>query len=53
MISLSGLDLEPKYEKPLAGDIFNSKADTILSKRLLKWEYQIELNKGLRIFFPL
>lgn len=53
MITLSGLELEPKYEKPLAGDVFNSQADTTLTKKLLKWEYQTDLNNGLKIFFPL
>jgi len=51
MIVLSGMKLEPKYEKPLAGDIFTSQADTSLTKKLLKWEYQTKLNDGLKIFF--
>jgi len=53
MIVLSGMKLEPKYEKPLAGDIFTSQADTSLTKKLLKWEYQTKLSDGLKIFFPL
>jgi len=53
MIVLSGLKLEPKYEKPLAGDVFTSQADTSLTKKLLKWEYQTKLSDGLKIFFPL
>lgn len=53
MITLSGLGLEPKYEKPLAGDVFTSQADTTLTSRLLNWEYQTKLNDGLKIFFPL
>lgn len=53
MITLSGLRLEPKYEKPLAGDVSTSQADTFLTKKLLKWEYQTKLNDGLKIFFPL
>jgi len=51
MIVLSGLKLEPKYEKPLAGDVFTSQADTSLTKKLLNWEYQTKLNDGLKIFF--
>ena len=35
MITLSGLRLEPKYEKPLAGDVSTSQADTSLTKKLL------------------
>lgn len=53
MITLSGLELEPKYEKPLTGDVFTSQADTTLTKKLLNWEYQTDLNNGLKIFFPL
>lgn len=53
MITLSGLRLEPKYEKPLAGDVSTSQADTSLTKKLLNWEYQTKLNDGLKIFFPL
>lgn len=52
MIILSGLKLEPKYEKPLAGDVSTSQADTALTKKLLQWEYQTKLNDGLRVFFP-
>ena len=52
MIALSGQVLEPEYEKPLAGDVFTSQADTSLTKRLLSWEYQTKLNDGLQIFFP-
>ncbi len=53
MIELSGLELEPKYEKPLVGDVFTSQADTTLTKKLLNWEYQTELSDGLKIFFSL
>ncbi len=52
MIVLSGLKLEPKYEKPLAGDVFTSQADTSLTKKLFNWEYQTKLNDGLKVFFP-
>ena len=53
MIALSGLKLEPKYEKPLVGDVFTSQADTSMTKKILSWEYQTKLNDGLKIFFPL
>lgn len=53
MITLSGLKLEPKYEKALTGDVFTSQADTNLTKKLLLWEYQTRLDDGLKIFFPL
>lgn len=53
MIVLSGLKLEPKYEKPLTGDVSTSQADTSLTKKLINWEYQTKLNDGLKIFFPL
>ena len=52
-IVLSGLKIEPRYEKPLAGDVFTSQADTSMIKKLLSWEYQTKLNEGLKIFFPL
>lgn len=53
MIVLSGLKLEPKYEKPLTGDVSTSQADTSLTKKLINWEYQTKLSDGLKIFFPL
>jgi len=53
MIVLSGLKLEPKYEKPLTGDVSTSQADTSLTKKLINWKYQTKLSDGLKIFFPL
>lgn len=53
MIDLSGLDLIPKYEKPLEGDVQNSQADTKFTKETLNWEYQTSLKDGLAKFFPL
>lgn len=53
LIELSGLSLEPKYEKPLEGDVFASQADTTLVKKSLNWKYETELKDGLKKFFPL
>lgn len=53
LIDISGFSLEPKYEKPLEGDVRASQADTTLAKRILDWEYKMNLEDGLRRFFPL
>jgi UDP-glucose 4-epimerase len=53
LIELSGLKLEPKYEKPLDGDVLTSQADTSLAKTMLSWKYQTELKEGLQKLFPL
>lgn len=53
MIQLSGLNLEPIYEKPLQGDVQSSQADTTLTAKVLNWRYQTPLKEGLRKFFPL
>jgi len=53
MITLSGLELKPQHEKPLEGDVSSSQADIRLSKKLLDWEYTVQLDDGLKIFFPL
>ena len=53
LIDISGLSLEPKYENPLEGDVRASQADITLTKRMLDWEYQIDLKEGLKKFFPL
>jgi UDP-glucose 4-epimerase len=53
LIDLSGLQLEPKYEKPLEGDVRISQADTTFTKNSLNWEYQTPLKEGLKRFFPL
>jgi UDP-glucose 4-epimerase len=53
MIEISGLDAEPKFEYPLEGDVKFSQADTILTKKLLNWEYKTDLREGLAKFFPL
>ena len=51
MIELSGLELEPQYEKALEGDVQSSQADTSLTESMLKWKYSMELKKGLSKFF--
>jgi len=52
MIELSGLDLNPKYENPLEGDVQNSQADITMAKKMLNWHYTVELKDGLAKFFP-
>ena len=51
MIELSGLKLEPQYEKALDGDVQSSQADTSLTEFMLKWNYSVELREGLSKFF--
>ena len=51
MIELSGLELEPQYEKALDGDVQSSQADTSLTESMLKWKYSMELKNGLSKFF--
>ena len=51
MIEISGLKLEPQYEKALDGDVQSSQADTSLTESTLKWKYSMELKKGLSKFF--
>ena len=52
MIRLSGLSLEPIYEKAREGDIEKSQADTSLAKDLIKWIPKITLKEGLKKIFP-
>ena len=51
MIELSGLKLEPQYEKALDGDVQSSQADTSLTESMLKWKYSVGLKEGLAKFF--
>ena len=51
MIDVSGLKLEPQYEKALDGDVQSSQADTSLTESMLKWKYSVELKEGLSKFF--
>ncbi|WKT58343.1 NAD-dependent epimerase/dehydratase family protein [Candidatus Nitrosotenuis chungbukensis] len=53
LIDISGLSLEPEYQKPLEGDVRVSQADITLTKKMLNWEYKMNLEEGLRKFFPL
>ena len=53
IVILSGLELKPQYEKPLEGDVSASQADTTSAKKFLGWEYTVQLNDGLKKFFPL
>jgi len=52
MIRLSGLSLEPIYEKAREGDIEKSQADTSLAKKLIDWEPKLTLEEGLEKIFP-
>ena len=52
MIRLSGLPLEPIYEKAREGDIVKSQADTSLAKNLIYWEPKTSLEEGLKKIFP-
>ena len=51
MIEISGLKLEPQYEKALDGDVQSSQADTSLTESMLKWKYSVGLKEGLAKFF--
>lgn len=51
MIELSGLNLKPKYEKALDGDVQSSQSDTSLTESILKWKHSMELKDGLGKFF--
>jgi len=51
MIELSGLKLEPEYEKALDGDVQSSQADTSITESILKWKYSVGLREGLSKFF--
>lgn len=52
MIRLSGLPLEPIYEKAREGDIEKSQADTSLAKELIDWVPKLSLEEGLEKIFP-
>ena len=52
MIRLSGLSLEPIYEKAREGDIEKSQADNSLAKNLLNWTPKTTLEEGLQKIFP-
>lgn len=52
MIRLSGLSLEPIYEKAREGDIEKSQADISLAKNLINWDPKTTLEEGLEKIFP-
>jgi len=53
MIRLSGLSIQPVYEKLRKGDIQKSQADISLAKDLINWEPKITLEEGLKQIFPI
>ena len=52
MIRLSGLSIEPIYEKAREGDIEKSQADISLAKNLINWVPKTPLEEGLKKIFP-
>jgi UDP-glucose 4-epimerase len=52
MIRLSGLSIQPIYEKPREGDIEKSQADISLAKDLINWKPKTTLEEGLKKIFP-
>lgn len=52
MIKLSGLSIEPTYEKARDGDIEKSQADISLAKNLINWVPKTTLEEGLEKIFP-
>ena len=51
MIDLSGLDLEPIFDKKLEGDIEKSQADTYLTSKMLGWKSETILKDGLKTLY--
>ena len=47
MIKISGLSVEPFFDKPLEGDIEKSQADITLAKKILNWEPRKKLSHWL------
>ena len=47
MIKISGLNVEPFFDKPLEGDIEKSQADITLAKKILNWEPRKKLSDWL------
>ncbi len=48
MIKISSKNLEPIFDEELPGDIEKSQAHTIHSKEKIEWNYEIELETGLK-----
>ncbi|QLH05754.1 NAD-dependent epimerase/dehydratase family protein [Nitrosopumilus ureiphilus] len=47
IIKASNLTLKPIHKKALEGDVHKSQADVTLAKKLLNWEYKVELKDWL------
>ena len=47
MLKISGLNVEPFFDKPLEGDIEKSQADITLAKKILNWEPRKKLSDWL------
>ena len=47
IVKSSKLKLNPIHQDELKGDVMESKADISLAKKLLNWEYRIDLNDWL------
>ena len=52
MIRLSGLSIEPIYEKSREGEVEKSQADISLAKNLINWVPKTTLEEGLKKIFP-
>ena len=52
IVKSSNLKLDLIHQDELKGDVMESKADVSLAKKLLNWEYKIELNDWLEDIVP-
>ena len=52
IVKSSNLKLDLIHQDALKGDVMESKADVSLAKKLLNWEYNIELNEWLEDIVP-
>jgi nucleoside-diphosphate-sugar epimerase len=52
IVKSSNLKLDLIHQNALKGDVMESKADVSLAKKLLNWEYKIELNEWLEDIVP-
>jgi UDP-glucose 4-epimerase len=51
MIRISGLNIQPIFEKPLEGDVIKSQADTSILDSVFKWKAESKLEDWLEITF--
>jgi len=51
IIELSGKQLEIDFDSLPDGDVKDSLADTAMAKKLINWNYETSLKKGLKKFF--